>query len=85
MLQYQEIFSPAISFNNTLSTTDTQTAGILKQVTTQYKSNNIEKHNRSHLRMFIIHMRNFAYKMFWPKSISSAQDYTVHSESSIYT
>jgi len=35
--------------------------------------------------MFIIHTRYFAYKMFWPKSISLEQDHTVHSESSIYT
>ena len=77
MLQYQEIFPLAILFNNTLSTTDIQTAGILKEVTTQYKSNNIEKHNRSHLRTVIIHTRNLAYKIFWPKSISSEQDYTV--------
>jgi len=40
MLQYQEIFPLAILFNNILSTTDIQTAGILKEVTTQYKSNN---------------------------------------------
>jgi hypothetical protein len=68
MLRYQEIFSLAILFNNILSTTDIQTAGILKEVTTQYKSNNIEKHNRSHLRMFIIHTRNFAKKCFGQKA-----------------
>jgi hypothetical protein len=85
MLQYQEIFPLANLFNNILPTTDIQTIRILKEVTTQYKSNNIEKHNRSHLIIFIIPTKNFVYKMFWPKSISSAQYYTVHSESSIYT
>ena len=46
---------------------------------TQNKSNDIEKHNRPHLRMLTIHTSNFAYKMFWPKRISSEQDHTVNS------
>jgi hypothetical protein len=67
MLQYHEIFSLAMLFNNTMSTTDIQTVGI----PTELQHNitvNIGKHHQSHLRMFIMYMRNIANKMFWPKS-----------------
>jgi hypothetical protein len=74
MLQYHEIFPLAILLNDTLSATDIQSVGILKEVATQYNSNYKGKHNQSYLRMFITYMRNFVYKMFWPESISSAQD-----------